>query len=342
MQWNKFILTGYRLNYVTWRQILGSLFQWHNETINIWTHLIGLLSLFVLLLVISISQIGEEINNNDTEETQVTMQHALSEFFSAKDTSWDFGLIKSQTNELTLVLSTLEQSYYAEEISDGSYMPRFHTGFAHSEEVSKWPIVAYLITALFCLGCSTICHWFYDKDPNNLGRIVATLDYWGIVILINGTSYPFISYRYACGYLIVYRYVFVVILSVLTLVLMVVTMYPTFLKPIPKAILFSSFGLFCLVPAITLYVIDDHENGLKPGLDPFTWSTMFYAIGLTFFVTKFPERQSKTGRFDILFSSHQIHHICVLFGVTIAFLESFEVYQKRLNFTCPSDEAIPV
>ena len=169
-------------------------------------------------------------------------------------------------------------------------MPRFHTGFAHSEEVSKWPIVAYLCTALFCLGCSTICHWFYDKDPKKLGRIVATLDYWGIVILINGTSYPFISYRYACGYLIVYRYVFVVILSILTLVLMVVTMYPTFLKPIPKAILFSSFGLFCLVPAITLYVIDDHENGLKPGLDPFTWSTMFYFIGMTFFVTKFPER----------------------------------------------------
>ena len=66
-------MTGYRINYLTWRQILGSLFQWHNETINIWTHLIGVVSLFALLMVISISQIGEEINHDETEETQITL-----------------------------------------------------------------------------------------------------------------------------------------------------------------------------------------------------------------------------------------------------------------------------
>ena len=120
------------------------------------------------------------------------------------------------------MLSTVEQYIYKDEISKGNYMPRFHTGFAHSEEVSKWPIVAYLFTALFCLSCSSACHWFADKNKK-LCRIVATLDYWGITILILGTCYPFISYRYACGYLIIYRYVFVVILTVITALCMLVT-----------------------------------------------------------------------------------------------------------------------
>ena len=126
--------------------------------------------------------------------------------------------------------------------------------------------------------------------------------------------------------MIVYRYVFVVIMTVMMFVCIFVTVKPTFLRPKPKAVLFIGFGAFCFAPTITLYFIDDSQYGLKPGLSPFSWSTMFYLIGLTFYVTKFPERVSKTGRFDKLFASHQIHHLCVLAGVTIAFAESFEVY----------------
>lgn len=130
------------------------------------------------------------------------------------------------------------------------------------------------------------------------------MDYWGITILILGSVYPFISYRYACGYLIVYRYVFVILLTIATIGCMVVTLKPTFLKPTPKAILFLGFGVFCIIPTVTLYILNDSEYGLAPGLDPFTWSSLSYLVGLTFYMSKFPERVSKNGRFDILFSSH--------------------------------------
>jgi len=153
-----------------------------------------------------------------------------------------------------------------------------------------------------------------------------------------GSNYPFISYRYACGYLIVYRYVFIVILSVLTVGCMIITVKSTFLKPTPKAILFVSFGAFCLVPTIVLYILNDREYGMEPGLAPFSWSVMSYLVGMTFYITKFPERLSKNGRFDILFSSHNIHHLCVLVGVTISLFESFEVYERRLNFECPDQQ----
>ena len=194
----------------------------------------------------------------------------------------------------------MEQAYFKNEISDGTYIPRFHSGFANSEKVSKWPIVAYLISALGCMGCSTACHLCFCKN-DKLYRIVCTLDYWGITMLILGTCYPFVSYRYSCGYLVIYRYIFIIILTILMVTCMIVTMFPTFLSPKPKAILFMSFGAFCLIPTIMLYILYDPAYGMHPGLDPFTWSSLFYLIGLTFYVTKFPECKSKTGRFDIYF-----------------------------------------
>lgn len=48
MQHNKFILTGYRINYRTIRQCLRSAFAVHNETGNVWTHFLGFF-VFILL-----------------------------------------------------------------------------------------------------------------------------------------------------------------------------------------------------------------------------------------------------------------------------------------------------
>lgn len=60
-QWNRYILTGYRINYTSWPLIIKSLFEWHNETMNIWTHLLGFCAYGLLLLVIAFSQVGEDV-----------------------------------------------------------------------------------------------------------------------------------------------------------------------------------------------------------------------------------------------------------------------------------------
>lgn len=46
---NDFIIRGYRINFNTFERLTKSLFQLHNETMNIWTHLLGAF-FFVLLL----------------------------------------------------------------------------------------------------------------------------------------------------------------------------------------------------------------------------------------------------------------------------------------------------
>ena len=46
---NRHILRGYRINFKSAKSLIKSIFMVHNESINIWSHLLGAL-LFVLLL----------------------------------------------------------------------------------------------------------------------------------------------------------------------------------------------------------------------------------------------------------------------------------------------------
>lgn len=93
------------------------------------------------------------------------------------------------------------------------------TSLRRAELCTKWPLVAFLLTALFCLGMSTTCHLCYVRSKK-VSRVTQYLDYWGIAVLFLGSSYPYISFKYACGRFIVWRYVFISIISVLTLVCM--------------------------------------------------------------------------------------------------------------------------
>lgn len=48
---NQYIHNGYRKNFNSTFRVLKSMFMWHNETVNIWTHFIG--AFFFLWLTLS-------------------------------------------------------------------------------------------------------------------------------------------------------------------------------------------------------------------------------------------------------------------------------------------------
>ncbi len=50
MAFNQHITQGYRLNHKSPFQIVRSLFVLHNETINIWSHLIGAIIVFSFIV----------------------------------------------------------------------------------------------------------------------------------------------------------------------------------------------------------------------------------------------------------------------------------------------------
>ena len=58
--YNQNILNGYRINYDTWGMTFWSLFQIHNETMNVWTHFSGFLVCIVALIITMYSQVVED------------------------------------------------------------------------------------------------------------------------------------------------------------------------------------------------------------------------------------------------------------------------------------------
>ena len=132
-----------------------------------------------------------------------------------------------------------------------------------AQGVSKWPLVAYLICALFAFGMSTACHWLYVRSEH-IDKLVHQLDYMGIAILFLGSSYPYITFKYACGPFIVWRYAFISWISVLTIVCMYATVNDCLNNKYLRAALFSIFFLSCMIPFALLYLWYDPRYTLKP------------------------------------------------------------------------------
>ena len=47
---NRFILSGYRINFKSAKSLFKSIFMLHNESVNIWSHLLGALFFIILAL----------------------------------------------------------------------------------------------------------------------------------------------------------------------------------------------------------------------------------------------------------------------------------------------------
>ena len=86
-----FILTGYRVNYHKPTDILKSLFLKHNETLNVWTHLIGFILFIVLgyILVDKYSSYYQKI---------YSFEHFLKSLTLSKNT------MESILNELSIII----------------------------------------------------------------------------------------------------------------------------------------------------------------------------------------------------------------------------------------------
>jgi hypothetical protein len=86
---NEFIVHGYRINFHSCNKILNSLCMCHNETVNVWTHLVGALFTF-LLIVVTFSMVGaygERLNSLQQKEenrNKVHYEKFKDPFFSSK------------------------------------------------------------------------------------------------------------------------------------------------------------------------------------------------------------------------------------------------------------------
>ena len=69
---NEFLVRGYRIGFNTIKDVLRSLFMWHNESVNVWSHLGGVL-LFIILIVYTFTYIGITIDQRAHTDMESTL-----------------------------------------------------------------------------------------------------------------------------------------------------------------------------------------------------------------------------------------------------------------------------
>ncbi|XP_030468806.2 heptahelical transmembrane protein 1-like [Syzygium oleosum] len=308
MKDNEFILHHYRANWPLAEAAL-SLFRWHNETVNVWTHLIG----FLVFLGLTVA--------NFVDVPQVA--DLLGLFSRSNSTSAGNNI--SYSKELLLGTNSLLNlnQITEEDLKIASLQPA----------ATRWPFFVFLGGSMFCLLSSSICHLF-SCHSHCLNIQLLRMDYVGITVMIITSFFPPIYYIFQCEphWQLIY-------LSGITAMGMFTV--ATLLAPSLssgkfrafRAMLFLSMGFFGIVPAIHACIVN-WSNPQRPITLAYELAmALSYITGTLFYVSRIPERL-KPGWFDLAGHSHQIFHVFVIMGALAHYGATLLLLQWRDRVGC--------
>ncbi|XP_034699061.1 heptahelical transmembrane protein 1 [Vitis riparia] len=302
MKDNEFILNYYRANW-SLKEALFSVFRWHNETINVWTHLLG----FVLFLGLTLANLMQVPQFADFF-TNFSWSFPLCAAINASHDSKDFSLGTSNLIQLKQITQP-ETEFLSPE------MP-----------TTRWPFFIFLGGSMFCLLSSSVCHLF-SCHSRSLNILLLRMDYVGIAVMIITSFFPPIYYIFQCDPHWQFIYLAgITAMGIFTIITLLSPSLSTAKYRAFRASLFATMGFFGILPAIHALIVNWNEPRKSITLVYELAMALSYGIGTIFYVTRIPERW-KPGCFDIAGHSHQIFHVLVVmgalahYGATLVFLE---------------------
>jgi len=405
----------------------------HNETINIWSHLLGVVLMIVLIVLLGASVASNFSNTRFTQNTVEKVNEYFNPMYSQianftelentwrtqiESTKRDFTKFKSYTLEgleekvdaiitefekikqdlkpehVLKVLSQLQtkinsiSDHYGDiqeslgyfhlaslyqvaalgenlkrnlvdfhesiisSITEPSYdWLDIHTYFnSHSQtmeprvpadpkRLSRWPIIVFLICAMFCLSGSTIFHLFFVLNIKT-SQMLQRLDYAGISFLIYGSTFPPIYYGFYCQPMFYQFYLF---FTGAPCFIVFVTSMMDFIYTEKyrkmKGFMYGGLGLLTAFPLVHLCFNSmqvSPENDYLPFVDALPYYILMgasYLGGLSIYLSRCPERY-RPGKYDLCGHSHNLWHGCVVLGVILTYLGAFENYYTRINIPC--------
>ncbi|KAK9070821.1 hypothetical protein SSX86_011223 [Deinandra increscens subsp. villosa] len=312
MKDNEFILNYYRADWPL-KQALFSLFHWHNETLNVWTHLIG----FVVFLALTITnfmhvpQVSEFLNFLTWYVKILFLPFTYSQ--TRCNVSQPFAIFHGALLQDTPKLIDLKhESPLDMEIE--------------SMLVTRWPFFVFLGGSMFCLLSSSTCH-LLGCHSHHLNLLLLQMDYVGITIMIISSFFPPIYYIFQCEP--VWQFVYlggITIMGAFTVITLLAPALSSAKFRSFRAFLFMGMGLFGLIPAVHAVAMNWHAPQRNGILAYETTMALSYLTGTMFYITRIPERW-KPGWFDLAGHSHQIFHCFVIlgalahYGAAVVFLE---------------------
>ncbi|XP_073156584.1 heptahelical transmembrane protein 3-like [Henckelia pumila] len=286
---NEFIRDYYRCEWPL-KDVLLSVFSLHNETLNIWTHLVGFL-IFAWLTVVSLTE-------------EMTMENFMGKLFWEGNDGW----LKTT--------ATANQSSSSDSLFPDSYARQFSKSpllgaIKDSSSIPLWPWFVFLGGAMVCLIFSSTSHLF-SCHSRRFYYFFWRLDYAGISLMIVGSFFAPLYYTF-----LDHPYWRLLYLSSIALVgILVVT---TLLAPSLssgeyrgfRAALFLCMGFSGVIPAAHGLVLYWDHPQIIASLGYEIAMGILYGLGAVFYVTRIPERWMP-GAFDIVGHSHQIFHVFVV------------------------------
>jgi len=192
----------------------------------------------------------------------------------------------------------------------------FRTGHVATYATTTWidtcVIAVFLLSAVFCLSASAIYHTSTCHSREVSVRCHA-FDYLGIIVLTVGSFVPCIFYGFFCDP--VSQALHLLSIAIAGACATYVVLDPEYARPTHRGArtgVFISLGLCAVVP-VTQLVIQRGPMKVFSEMG-FSWlltSGTLYIAGALIYANRVPERMAP-GKFDYLFASHQIFHVCVV------------------------------
>ncbi|KAK9059505.1 hypothetical protein SSX86_020209 [Deinandra increscens subsp. villosa] len=289
---NEFILDYYRCEWPL-KDVIGSVFSWHNETLNIWTHLVGF---FIFVSLAAWSSLNKE-KVESLVASFISRTHGFQEPTLTTLTAKANGSVVNMLTPESMVGEILKQPSI----------------ILINNSIPMWPWFVFLTGAMGCLICSSISHLFacHSKTFN---LFFWRLDYAGISLMIVTSFFAPIFYAFNCHPFS--RLFYLSAITTLGLLAITTLLSPALSSPRYRsfrATIFLAMGFSGVIPATHAVYLHRADPKILMALVYEVAMAVFYSIGAMFYVKRIPERW-KPGAFDIAGHSHQIFHVFVVGG----------------------------
>ncbi|XP_078177575.1 heptahelical transmembrane protein ADIPOR3-like isoform X2 [Carex rostrata] len=329
---NEYILRYYRSEWPI-RQTLLSIFTIHNETLNVWTHLIGFF-LFLALTIYTATQVPkvpDVLRKADLQWVQSELMACLPSLPHLSDLNKLKEEIRNSLSSIDM-LPSISRWRLLELLS--SCMPhRFTSNSNHTNinirsmkddmenmiapamvrPIARWPFYAFLGGAMFCLLASSTCH-LLSCHSRRVAYIMLRLDYAGIAALISTSFYPPVYYSFMCHP--VFCNLYLTMITILGVATVAFSLLPVFQSPefrTLRASLFFGMGLSGVIPVLHKLVLFWHRPEALHTTGYEVLMGLLYGLGALVYATRIPERWMP-GKFDLAGHSHQLFHVLVVAG----------------------------